>query len=96
MQPIRAEEIKDLDPDNTIILDVREPIEVELGQIDRSINISVNELRQQAVQLDKNKEIIVYCAVGLRGHVATSMLNQMGFTTKNLLGGYNFYKMFYK
>jgi len=96
MNGIRAEELIDLDSNEVMIIDVREPIELELGKVDGAINIPLDELRKRINEIDKNKEIIVYCAVGLRGHVATSILNQLGYKTKNLLGGYNFYKCFIK
>lgn len=78
--------------DSSILLDVREPIEKEIGDISGSINISVDELRDRMGELDKKKPIIVYCAVGLRGYIAVRILKQNGFVAKNLLGGYNFYK----
>ena len=42
-------------------------------------------------ELDKNKEIIEYCQVGLRGYVARRILTQKGFKVKNLTGGYKSY-----
>lgn len=43
-------------------------------------------------ELDKNSEILVYCRVGLRGHIATRILQQNGFRARNLSGGYLTYK----
>lgn len=82
------DELKALDKDNTILLDVRDELEVENGTIDGAINIPVNSLREKMNELDKEKEILVYCAVGLRGYVASRMLSQNGFKVKNLTGGY--------
>ena len=43
-------------------------------------------------ELPKDKEIIVYCQVGLRGYIAYRMLIQNGFNkVRNLIGGYKFY-----
>ena len=53
-----------------------------------AINIPVDNLRERIGELDKNKEIIEYCQVGLRGYVAARILNQKGFKVKNLTGGY--------
>ena len=39
-------------------------------------------------ELDKEKEIMIYCQVGLRGYLAARMLMQRGFRVKNLSGGY--------
>lgn len=95
MGVIRSNEIESVNKDNSIIVDVREPIEREFGYIDNSINIPVNSLRDNLNKLDKNKEIIIYCAVGLRGYIATRILNQNGFNkVRNLIGGYNFHKCY--
>lgn len=77
-------------------LDVREPEERELGFIPDSINIPVNELRKQMHRLPKDKLIIPYCAIGLRGYIATRILNQNGFEkVRNLSGGYGTYSSIY-
>jgi len=82
--------------DSVQILDVRTVSEFELGHIDKSANIPVDELRSRMWELDKNREVLVYCQVGLRGHVATRMLIQNGFKAKNLSGGYKTYSTFKK
>lgn len=89
---IAWDKIDNLDKNNSIILDVRDEIERELGYIEDSINIPVNQLRDRISELDKNKEIVIYCAVGLRGYIAARILRQYGFNNvKNLSGGYTTY-----
>jgi len=78
--------------DNQIILDVRTKAEVETGKIHDSINISVDDLRGKLTELSREKEYLVYCAVGLRGYVACRILTQNGFKCKNLSGGFKTYK----
>jgi NADPH-dependent 2,4-dienoyl-CoA reductase/sulfur reductase-like enzyme/peroxiredoxin family protein/TusA-related sulfurtransferase/rhodanese-related sulfurtransferase len=92
MDVVRSNEIDKFEKDKSIILDVREPIELELGYIEGAVNIPVNSLRDRMNELDNNKEILIYCAVGIRGYIASRLLGQKGFKTKNLIGGYNFYK----
>lgn len=71
------------------ILDVREPAEVQIGSISGAVNIPLNSLRHRLEELPKNKEIVVYCQVGLRAYLAVRILLQHGFTkVKNLSGGY--------
>lgn len=90
-KPFQWHEFKDIDP-NTVILDVREPMEREMGFITNSINIPVDQLRARMVELDKSKTYVVYCAVGIRGHAATRILVQNGFNNVyNLIGGYATY-----
>ena len=80
--------------ENAIILDVRNPQELEAtGQIPNTINIPLPQLRDRLHELPKNKEIWVTCQVGLRGHVAYRILIQNGFKARNLSGGYRTYQM---
>ena len=79
---------------DTVLLDVRENIEVELGKIQGAIHIPVNDLRDRISELPKDKVIAVYCAVGIRGYIATRILKQAGYKAKNLIGGYNLYKYY--
>ena len=96
MDVIHWHEMDALDKDNSIIVDVRDPIEREMGYIEGSINIPVNQLRNRMSELDKNKLIVIYCAVGLRGYIAARILMQNGFTNvKNLSGGYTTYSCVY-
>ncbi|KPU27241.1 pyridine nucleotide-disulfide oxidoreductase [Caloranaerobacter sp. TR13] len=89
---IMCNELEKLDKNEVIILDVRDEIERELGYIEGSINIPLDELRNRLNELDKEKLIIPYCAIGLRGYLAARILKQNGFKkVKNLSGGYTTY-----
>ncbi|WP_367989873.1 FAD-dependent oxidoreductase [Vibrio sp. NTOU-M3] len=90
--PIHFDEIDTLN-DSQILLDVRNPSELEnVGFIKGAINIPVDQLRHRMSELPKDKEIVIYCQVGLRGNVAYRQLVNNGFNAKNLLGGYRTYK----
>ncbi|MCE5299642.1 MAG: FAD-dependent oxidoreductase [Spirochaetia bacterium] len=76
-------------PGQYVFLDVREKDEVELGMIPGALNIPLNSLRAEASRLPKDKKIAVYCRVGLRGYLASRVLENLGFTNVyNLSGGY--------
>ncbi|MGL5287775.1 MAG: FAD-dependent oxidoreductase [Aeromonas sp.] len=86
-------DVQALRPDQ-LVLDVRNPGELEkLGRIPGAINIPLDELRGRLGELPKDKELIISCQVGLRGHVATRMLVQHGFKAKNLSGGFKTWQM---
>ncbi|WP_032122269.1 DsrE/DsrF/DrsH-like family protein [Clostridium amazonitimonense] len=85
---INLEELEEFTENEKILLDVRDEVEVDNGSIDKAINIPVNSLRSRINELDKDKEIWVYCQVGLRGYIASRILSQNGFKVKNLTGGY--------
>lgn len=89
----RAEEIVNFDSNKHILLDIRDELELETGSIEKSINIPLDSLRMRLDELDKTKEIWVYCAVGLRGYIAARILMQYGFSVKNLIGGYKIHTM---
>lgn len=91
----RAEDAASFDPEKTIVLDARTPVERMLGYIPGSVNIPVDELRDRLDELDKDKEIIVTCAVGIRAWAAVRILTQNGFNVKNLTGGFTSYKALY-
>ncbi|WP_313351988.1 rhodanese-like domain-containing protein, partial [Exiguobacterium sp.] len=59
-----------------LLLDVREPSENELGAIPGSVNISLPTLREKLDDLPKDQTIYVTCQVGLRGYVASQLLQQ--------------------
>lgn len=89
--PIHFDEIDQL-TDNQILLDVRNPAELDnVGFIEGAINIPVDQLRQRMNELPKDKEIIIYCQVGLRGNVAYRQLVNNGYKARNLIGGYRTY-----
>ena len=77
-----------LKENNAELLDIRTKDENELGVIPGSLHIDLAELRGKLDTLDKEKEYIVYCQVGLRGYIAYKMLVHHGFKAKNLDGGY--------
>lgn len=86
------DEVSSLDRSEWVMLDVRTAEEHALGHIGGSVNIPVDSLRKRINEVPKGKKILVYCAVGLRGYVATRMLEQHGFAdVYNLTGGYKTY-----
>ncbi len=78
--------------DSYVILDIREDEELNLGSITNSVHIPLDDLRKRLNELDKNKKIITYCAIGVRGYIAARILMQNGFReVYNLNGGYHTY-----
>lgn len=77
-------------PDNAerVVLDVRDADETEAGMIPGAANIPLGELRPRLAELPKDKQIVPYCKLGLRGYIAYRALAQRGFKTRNLAGGF--------
>jgi len=71
-----------------IILDIRNEAAYDQGHIPGAINIPLKELGYRLFSLDKTKDIIVYCDVGVRSKVACQILANAGFKdVYNLTGG---------
>lgn len=86
-------EIRDLDPERQGLLDVRSDAEWMLGRIPEAIHIPNTELRERMSELSRDKEWIVYCAVGRRAYVMERMLRQKGYQVRNLSGGWTTYSV---
>lgn len=82
-------------PEDALLIDVRENAEHQLGSIPGAINIPLGELRSALAKLDKDKEYIVHCQVGLRGYLAERIMKQNSFKVKNLSGGYLTWKQYF-
>lgn len=71
-----------------LLVDVRSPQEFAAGAIPGAVNIPLDELRERHGEIANHEDVIVHCQVGLRGHNATSLLNNLGYDVANLDGGY--------
>jgi len=78
--------------ENTFILDVRTPEEVEEGYIPGATNIDIylgQEFVEELEKLDKSKNYYVYCRSGQRSGQACAIMNKLGFKNAyNLEGGF--------
>jgi len=81
-------DIAEHEDNDYILIDVRTKQEFENGHIKGSLNIPVDNLRERLNELDKEKTIVEYCQVGLRGYIADRILSQNGFKVLNVTGGY--------
>jgi rhodanese-related sulfurtransferase len=71
-----------------LLLDVREPWEFEICQIENSSNIPMRQILQQSATLSKNQEIVLICHHGIRSRQVGYFLESAGFTNLiNLTGG---------
>lgn len=93
MKPYSWRNVETIDFDRTLLVDVRTKDEFELGAIPGAINIPIDEIRDRINEFSMDKQIVLYCGVGLRGYVASRMLMQLGFAeVYNLTGGYKTYE----
>lgn len=71
-----------------VLLDVRDPSEVEKGMIPGAIHIPLNELRARLHEIPREKRVTVYCQSGQRSYYASRILMQNGYACRNLSGAY--------
>jgi len=77
------------------LVDVRTPAEFQGGYIAgaKLINIQDTDFAQKISQLDKNRPVLVYCAVGGRSANAAGQFTKLGFTkVYDLKGGITAWK----
>lgn len=85
-------EVREMDPRDVFLLDVRTPEEYALGTIRGAINIPLDDLRERIDEVPHDRRIVVFCAVGLRGYLAQRILLGRGYKdVRNLSGGYKTY-----
>ncbi|MCX7710054.1 MAG: CoA-disulfide reductase [Clostridia bacterium] len=88
------DEVADLDPQDSLLIDVRTPMEFKLGTIEGAVNIPLDDLRERLGDLPKDKTLYIFCQVGLRGYLAYRILVQHGYSrVKNLSGGFKTYQL---
>lgn len=92
---LQYSDIKSLDLNKHTILDVRTKDEWDMGHLPNAVLIPVDDLRENISKLDKSKNIVVYCAVGVRAWTATRVLMQNDFKVLNLTGGFTTYENAY-
>ncbi|MFZ2087683.1 MAG: rhodanese-like domain-containing protein [Desulfobaccales bacterium] len=70
------------------LLDVRQPWEYEEDHLPGATLVPLGDLKEGTQNLDQEKPIVVYCAVGGRSRVAAQLLSGRGFKeVYNLSGG---------
>lgn len=89
---IHWDEIHSINRENSILVDVRTPLEFGLGSLAGAVNIPLDDLRSRFGEIPRDKEVILFCQVGLRGYLAFRILSQNGYSrVRNLSGGYKTY-----
>lgn len=84
--------------ENTQFLDVREDAELLAFAVPGAKQIPLGQVRDRLSELDKEKTVVVFCAIGVRAYNAARILMQQGFQDVLVYpGGAKFYQsMHYK
>ena len=87
---VKEVSIKDIkDKKDVVFVDARERKEYKTSHIENAIFVGYDSLDLTAMEnIDKNKEVVVYCSVGYRSGKVSEKLEKMGFkNVSNLYGG---------
>ena len=85
--PELAERVK---INHLILLDVREPHELEISALPDAVNIPLGQLASRLAELNSADDMVVFCKAGTRSARALELLSSAGFKkVKNLKGGIN-------
>ena len=92
VKSVNAKEAKEFmagkSQDDFTLLDVRQPGEYERNHIPGSKLIPIGELEKRLDEIDPDKPVLTYCAIGGRSRVAAQMLAGKGFgQVINMAGG---------
>ena len=89
------EDVEKIRNDSSIqLVDVRTEFEYQSGHIEGASNIPLDELRSRLNELDRSREVCIYCQGGVRSYTAYRILAQNGFRCRHLSGGYGMYSVF--
>jgi rhodanese-related sulfurtransferase len=73
--------------DAPVVLDVREPWELDIARLHGTLDIPMNEVPARLVDLPKDRDIVVMCRSGGRSSKVADYLHRMGYRVANLTGG---------
>lgn len=78
-----------MNDNDALVLDVRESKDTKAGMLSGATNIPLKDLSNRVSELErhKDKQVLVYCDVGMRGGQACQQLTAAGFANVSLLRG---------
>ena len=85
-EEITSEELRELSPEEYVVIDIRDSAAFTLGHIDGAVNISPDGL--ETAELPRDKGIVVCCRSGIVSEEIAEKLREQGYDAANLIGGY--------
>ncbi len=74
--------------DKFVLVDVREPWEVQLVSLKEAVHIPMEEMPWRVEELNREDEVVVLCHTGVRSEMVAQWLRAQGFERAwNLQGG---------
>jgi rhodanese-related sulfurtransferase len=80
--------LADASREKPLLLDVREPWEVEKARIAGAVHIPMREVPARVAELDPDRDVVAFCHHGGRSMQVAAFLEKQGFSrVHNLAGG---------
>ena len=95
IREVTPQQVNDLSPGDAVLVDVREESEWEQGYLPGAVHISKGYVEQaiEAEVPDRDRQVILYCAGGVRSLLAAQALEQLGYTNvASMSGGFQAWK----
>lgn len=74
---------------NVIIIDIRDPDSYRLAHIEGAIQLSIADMREFCLTINKSQPILVYCYHGISSQSVAQHLQDQGFlAVYSLMGGF--------
>jgi molybdopterin/thiamine biosynthesis adenylyltransferase/rhodanese-related sulfurtransferase len=79
---------REVAPDRTLVIDVREPYELDICRIEGAEHIPMRQIPEHVDTLARDKHLLILCHTGMRSRRVTEFLRARGFNTvSNIAGG---------
>ena len=79
-----AKMMLDADPDNIVVVDVRNDDEWASGHVTGAIHVFIDELMDRMDEVPRDKKLLFICAIGVRSGLGCEHALSMGYDTENL------------
>ena len=88
MKNIGVEDLKiRIKEQNIVVLDVREPWELKIAKISKSVSIPMQEIPKRVNELNRDLNYAILCHSGVRSYHVATYLEKEGFNVWNVDGG---------
>ncbi|MEA5084880.1 MAG: ATP-binding protein [Lachnospiraceae bacterium] len=88
MKAITIEELEKLNTDEVTIIDVRQEKDFKMGTFRNSINMPIANFENCIATIPKEKPVFILCYTGDKSVDVVERLEELGFDTANIIGGY--------